>query len=43
MYDENNPDWAPSKHLGGAPEKCTTVAKERQARVVLRKEKKETE
>ena len=26
LYDENNPDWGPSKHLGGAPEKCTTVA-----------------
>ena len=40
MYDENNPDWAPSKHLGGAPEKCMTVAEERHARAVLRKEKK---
>ena len=26
MNDENNPDWAPLKHLGGASEKCTTAA-----------------
>ena len=40
LYDENNPDWAPSQHLGGAPEKSTTVAEERHTRAVLRKEKK---
>ena len=40
LYDENNPDWAPSKRLGGAPETCTTVAEERHARAVLRKAKK---
>jgi len=35
LYDENNPDWAPSQHLRGAPEKLTTVAGERHTRAVL--------
>ena len=32
LYDENNPDWAPSHHLGGVPETLTTVAEERHTR-----------
>ena len=39
MYDENNPDWAPSQHLGGAPEKSTTVAEERAYKSATKGEK----
>ena len=39
LYDETNPDWAPSRYLGGAPEPAP-AAEERYRRTVERKGKR---
>ena len=40
LYDTNNPDWAPSIHLGGAPEPSLAGVKERHERAVSRRNKR---
>ena len=40
LYDTSNPDWAPSKRLGGAPEGTTVIAEGRYERALQREEKK---
>lgn len=40
LYDKNNPDWAPSLHLGGAPEPPSNLAQERYERAALISEKR---
>ena len=39
LYDETNPDWAPSRYLGGAPEPVS-AAEERYRRTIERKGKR---
>ena len=39
LYDETNPDWAPSRYLGGAPEPAS-AAEERYRRTIERKGKR---
>ena len=40
LYDQNNPDWAPSLHLGGAPEPPSNLAQEGYERAALISEKR---
>ena len=40
LYDDTNPDWAPSLNLGGAPEQEPTSSLSRYERVVQRREKR---
>ena len=39
LYDETNPDWAPSRYLGGAPEPAS-AAEERYQRTMKGKRKR---
>ena len=40
LYDECNPDWAPSRHLGGAPEQESQASVGRYERAIQRREKR---